>query len=1324
MKIHSKPKVTGFALIATILMLVLLLVLAIGIQSLSAVSLRSSQRGNAMKEAQANARLALMIAIGELQKQVGPDQRITANSSILSESKIKNAHWLGVWNSWKAGMGETSQHSTLGTTDQISPSYLPNRSDHFRKWLVSLGKNEMDSITSPGELSLNASVTPGSETDAVLLVAKGSLGNGEDQAADFVAARLMDVKEREDSETTGRYGWWIGDESQKARIMDDPYRADPPSSAAEKIYRMLAPGSMANHMIPGLEGVNDESTFQKLPSLKTLDLLPDAQGLPAQLNFHHASPFSSSVIADVREGGLKRDLNMILELPIDRNQSGDPYMLYAFDDPRFPGDRSHSRVPIQDLAAYYQLYDHEPAFNNQRREGVQSTSGTLANTLQMRVPDFDGNAKNRQRVLREYTALYRQPVITKVQFLVAITAEPVTAVERQWVLDRYNQAVADRAKSPPGPTAGSRILPMRDTDTHKVRMGILPMVTLWNPNNVSMVMDTSQVLRFDAPAFGFRFRKYRSSGQVVDMNWSNLSYAAGNNFGGATTGQASGFALMGLRFARSGAPIIFQPGEVKVFSLPATTGATLNNTGSVVMLVGSDTTLNTVNQWDPSGFFLMPNSTPHGAYEDRAPDAYGFQVGTQPGQSMVFNPDDRITFSIDTENPAAVAANNWRDGRVVSTTRSMAPQGAAFSLYMMDEGYQIRWQDNFDHLRHYTMVTRYGNLNNTLKGQIAQFNLDLLKPGFPGGIAPVAFDDTANAIPGSQLIAAANAGEVISLMEFSLNLGCEAGTATTGGFGGGRRIMTRPFLHTPLTAAPFIDQADKASLYHYGWDWRLGRVNTVEDSVITAKPGTGNGFFGGGYTVESGTTHVVQRQIPILPTISMASLSHAHLGGFSLAYHMSIGNNPDTDTYFKRSTGLQGPTPGEYQRVTAYGQAGLAPHVTQAIGNSYAHPNIPPDKAFVMKTRHFDAEVGQVQTPFVDHSYLANKALWDEFFFSSITPQPAKLELYRTSTNQSATSLTAKQVAQKCFLENESLPNRRIIRFGNDVTQKTLDELFSEAGLFADGLADRIGSHLMILGAFNINSTSVEAWKILLQSLRGKPLPYLASGKEPSEFVPNGTVVGAGSLSNAQPVKTSEISDLNTPAEQWTAGRELTDNEIDELAIAIVKQIKRRGPFLSMSEFVNRRLDPSDRNLSLKGAIQAALDDADVSINAPFRTIGRSLDAESVGINFDFAEAAKGPVAYGSQAYVDQADILQGLSEQLTPRGDTFLIRTYGDALDQNGNVVARAWCEAIVQRVPDYMDPADKDHVKRADLVSESNKLFGRKMQITGFRWMSPDEI
>jgi hypothetical protein len=111
-------------------------------------------------------------------------------------------------------------------------------------------------------------------------------------------------------------------------------------------------------------------------------------------------------------------------------------------------------------------------------------------------------------------------------------------------------------------------------------------------------------------------------------------------------------------------------------------------------------------------------------------------------------------------------------------------------------------------------------------------------------------------------------------------------------------------------------------------------------------------------------------------------------------------------------------------------------------------------------------------------------------------------------------------------------------------------------------------------------------------------------------------------------------------------------------------------------------------------------------------------------MNPAFPEALEGPVAYGSAAYVDQADVLRNCAELLASRGDTFVIRTYGDALDANGNVQARASCEAVVQRVPEYISKEDPAHLKQSDLSAKENKSFGRKLEIISLRFLSETEI
>lgn len=1325
----TRHRSRGFALVVTLMLMVLLGLLALGLLSLSSISMRNMTQGSAQAEARANARIALMVAIGELQRQMGPDQRISANGAILADAGVKHPYWAGVWDSWVAGdpanapvngdyPSAASHHQTIGAQpdESMRPDYA-NKDKYFRSWLVSLPEADRGEILSAKDITFAAaSENPTQSSDAVRLVGSGSLGSA-GTPGDFVDAPLVDVKSTA-GQRTGRYGWWVGDESQKARIMDDSYAAEDSLTGAEKIFRSQAPASTGTTIVKGLENITDDAQVAALPSLGTLDLADGATGFPSRTNFHHISAFSRGLLADVREGGLKRDLSTILEQPIRLQDNGQEFMLYEFDDPRFPylnnpndGRRANSRVPIQDLAAYYQLYDHQPAFGNGRREGVQYTSTALPNSLQIKAPDHDGGNKDSQRLIREYTSLYKRPVVTKVQFLVGVTAQPITQAERDWI-----QEVVDGTKPSGGnPAWQPNFKPIRGSDTLKLKLGVQPMVTLWNPNNLPLVMEANQILRYNVPPFGIKIRKYRAGGAGYDSLWMNLGYA-NNNAGGTSNGQAGGN-LLDLRLAKDS--IVFEPGEVKVFSLPDTAAAYLGDDGDNERNTLEITSSNrdVVNEWDPFGVFLMRNSAPMGHYNNQAPDVQFLNNNGQRAQTLFISPSDRISISIDSES--AATALNRADGR--NGSRDAHIRGAAFGLYIFDLGFMSgHWSTWADALRHDIMISRHGSATNDNRAALGGFYQELMLPGFPGGQAPIEFDNETNAIPGSQLQAAAENGEIIAVMDFSLTIGCESSGGAAGGFGGGRRITSRPFLHSATSALPFISESDKPSLYDYGLDWQVSKINAVEDSILQAKPGTGNGYYGGGYTVELGTTHVVQSEIPVLPPMSMACLSHAHLGGFSMAKAVPVGEDPNVNPYpyWFKSGPVNNPTGVTYQRTTAAGQNGLAPHIVQAIGNSYAHPNIPAEKAFVRKSRTFDLDEGSKDVPFVDHSYLANKALWDEFFFSSITPQPAKVELY------GGTPRTAQEVAEAFFFAGKPLPNRRIVPYAENLDQSTLADVFAEAGLFKDGLADEIASHLMVEGAFNVNSTSVEAWKALLSSLRGKPLAYLSGGKEPTEANPAGTAVSQTSLPNAVPFTSGQISTPNQPEDQWKGSRELTDAEIDELATAIVEQVKLRGPFLSLSEFINRRLDGSDTDLALKGALQAALDDEDVSINANFRNPARTLDAEVAGIGFDFPEAAKGPVAYGSAAYVDQADVLRGLAAQLSPRGDTFVIRTYGDSMDASGNVVARAWCEAVVQRVPGYLDPVDEPHAKQADLTSESNKRHGRRFQIVGFRWLNADEV
>ena len=82
---------------------------------------------------------------------------------------------------------------------------------------------------------------------------------------------------------------------------------------------------------------------------------------------------------------------------------------------------------------------------------------------------------------------------------------------------------------------------------------------------------------------------------------------------------------------------------------------------------------------------------------------------------------------------------------------------------------------------------------------------------------------------------------------------------------------------------------------------------------------------------------------------------------------------------------------------------------------------------------------------------------------------------------------------------------------------------------------------------------------------------------------------------------------------------------------------------------------------------------------------------------------------------------LSSLGPVMTVRSDTFRVRAYGEATDSSGRIVARAWCEAVVQRTPEYVDATDAvDELP----TTEANRLFGRRFEMTGFRWLSKEEV
>ena len=278
----------------------------------------------------------------------------------------------------------------------------------------------------------------------------------------------------------------------------------------------------------------------------------------------------------------------------------------------------------------------------------------------------------------------------------------------------------------------------------------------------------------------------------------------------------------------------------------------------------------------------------------------------------------------------------------------------------------------------------------------------------------------------------------------------------------------------------------------------------------------------------------------------------------------------------------------------------------------------------------------------------------------------------------------------------------------------------------------RVAAWQMMMGAFNVNSTSVPAWKAMLASIHD-------SNALVNELNLIGGTSSLRSLPTTDTGKETRISRFRLPASKsaddgapnlknayWLGPREYSDAQLQTLAENIVKQVRLRGPFLSMAEFVNRRLGPASDQMSQRGALQQAIDDSNLNLTlADDASAGFEITADKVA-SYKYANPAAGTGRsnQGAPGYLTQADLLSVLGNAATARSDTFTIRGYGEARDASGKMLANATCEAVVQRVPDWIDPVDAAETAQATLSSKANQTFGRRFLVTSFRWLNPSEI
>ncbi len=473
------------------------------------------------------------------------------------------------------------------------------------------------------------------------------------------------------------------------------------------------------------------------------------------------------------------------------------------------------------------------------------------------------------------------------------------------------------------------------------------------------------------------------------------------------------------------------------------------------------------------------------------------------------------------------------------------------------------------------------------------------------------------------------------------------------------------------------------------WGLRLGTEHEVASGMEPRDRlsfgGDGRGVWGRSLHTHSGNPRVVLYDVPTAPLTSIGQLQH-----LNHALHVW---------------------------EPAY-----------AVGNSLASPYLPRDQIWNMPTEPAGEPLRRMQ---FDTSYLMNRALWDRFFFSSIS-RPATATGYDTLMS-----------LDDAITRWEEQPlNPRVVPLGGSTRASRLQAL-SESNYAAHGPQtrpsdplphNRVAEFYGLAGAFNVNSVSVEAWKAILGSLNAGDMDITDDqGRiirltlaDTLRHFPRSARLAGGSGAGSD--------------DRWTGPGNLTPARVNTLAENIVAEIKDRAraqgaPFPSLASFVNRKVENTPFGLS--GVLQSAIDrgTSGAGFNQPLLdqegvpahvTVahdvpGLFLLTDRYFINYPSPGHFRNNSAAGISQYISQADILSVIGSQLTVRSDTFVIRAHGSV----GEQAAVAWCEAVVQRLPDYINPeADAPHVQPAQLGDPANQTYGRRFRIVSFRWLNEDEI
>ena len=1255
LNINSSPRCQqqGFALVVSLLLMAFILLLLLSITTLVSVETRVADQSIQKLRAEQNAMLALYIALGELQKATGPDQRVTARADLQFSDTATNPYWTGVYGHSLTpayALAPERIAAELTNTDKVDTQGSPAK---LLAWLVSgnptantwpqfAATGEIETMatsanffflpdaivgnvadgTSVGATDITLQDRNGVASPARILVGEGSVADSQD----YVLAPLVEI-EPQSGNHSGGFAWWIGDENVKALgnlpIQDDPDDlANAFVNATRSAIELMAAGDSGGALDEPRIGSAYDPYSPVERAYQTGELTLISAGDSSQFSqvlkkrFHDITMSSVSLITDSFSGGLKQDMTALLDQSYT-SASGDPTEdanpLWALHE----SDSSGHGVPT---------WKHLRSF-------VQTRIPEGQNGIQARLP-----AHGRSDLDDDVGVA---PVLTYAGVGVSFSPR----------LGAYNA-------------------------NDYMYLNLHPLIVLWNPYaftikapdvvigdanfEVGVLLTTPRArIALDIADPGVITRADNSTEEYYWRQVASFDFKNGivGDLGNASEHNDAKF----MRF-RLNCPDI-PPGQSLVFSVPAALSGELYS---------EDVVLENIEPEENSYI-----SVPIYQFEKNYSADTEFRIGPVYAPNHLYwasHDPQYITNSLSLDLlPQDGRETMSSGGRGIFTYLGVPKVDHVSVAPNNDFGYNPTNPDNFFYQTHQGVEFQ----EITVSNYIVERNI-LTQVGSPPEDVVIEGGQQVNlmALP-------TYFDSIVSQDYLFLQFALFSGDGNNGEIPGNQsKIASRWIAQGNIRAVrsgrtlrdggynPLMVGSSGASGEAYPWQ------------NFISVPSNGNRTSAGSSHDSMGNQPVDAVLFEFLSTdreiISIGQLQHANLSLVGAYPSYPIGNSLADYRMHRRSQNgdLLNPEDYELARIDTTGRANAGLYT--------------------------DMEA------YYDISYLLNRNLWDRYFFSSV-PRVGEIP--------------------------EQLPNVRM-------------RVIDDTDTLALRAPSQAAANLLIKGGFNVNSTSEQAWRAVL------------GGVHQLSFDPVSQSATMSGLRASFPRFSHPTADDDL-TQAWEGYRSLSEEQIARLARNIVSEIKARGPFVSLSDFINRRLVDNPETAGvvgselLRGTIQAALDktwnvsqqgngDGSFPVNDGSNDFwsrdqfaageaGMSHFKAGNGYAYDeerFFGGTEKNSPYSSRSafspkYVTQADVLSTIGANLTSRSDTFTIRAYGEVASLlSGNNEAEAagvWCEAVVSREPDYIDSEEPAQDAPGNAV---NRSFGRRYKIISFRWITKEEV